>query len=124
MKGENENVRIRKYSKTGALEILPLIFQAPAVPSIPSIINVFAKLFSMIINEKVNHLAEDCKVWREEQSRFTKGGGGVENIITLKVPRKTQRKTEKIALHLPRYYKSVHCSGQWKASKSPGTYWP
>lgn len=49
-----------------------------------AIMNTMAKVFGIVINEKLKAWIETQKVLGEEQSGFRKGRGGLENIYTLK----------------------------------------
>ena len=46
--------------------------------------NVLAKVFGVIINEKVIQWAEGNKIWGEEQAGFRKGRGGLENLFIIR----------------------------------------
>ena len=46
-----------------------------------AVMNVMAKVFGTVINEKLKRWAEENKVWGEEQAGFRKGRGGLENIV-------------------------------------------
>lgn len=61
-----------------------------------AVINIFAKIFGMVINEKLKAWTESHKILGEEQSGFRKGRGGLENVLTLKeiIARNKQLKKE------------------------------
>ena len=46
--------------------------------------NVLAKVFGVIINEKVIQWAEGNKIWGEEEAGFRKGRGGLENLLVIR----------------------------------------
>ena len=49
-----------------------------------AVINILAKVFGWIINEKLKTWIEEMKVLGEEQSGFRKGRGGLENVLVIK----------------------------------------
>ena len=49
-----------------------------------AVMNVTAKVFGTVINEKLERWAEENKVWGEEQAGFRKGRGGLENIFVMR----------------------------------------
>ena len=49
-----------------------------------AVINILAKVFGMVLNEKITDWAERQRVWGEEQSGFRKGRNGLENVLILK----------------------------------------
>ncbi len=87
-----------------------------------AVINILAKIFGMIINEKIRTWIETHKILGEEQSGFRKGRGGLENILTLKeiIDRNRQRKKKLLNFH--RYRKGIRLSKQTKPSEMIETH--
>ena len=77
-----------------------------------AITNTMAKVFGIIINEKLKTWMETQKVLGEEQSGFRKGRGGLDNIFTLKeiIDRNRTQKKELylVFLDLEKAYDTVN----------------
>ena len=62
-------------------------------------INILAKVFGWIVNNKLLKWTDDSKALREEQSGFRKGRGGLENVLILReIIEKKKKQKQKLYL--------------------------
>ena len=79
------------YPVTGKKSRVTLIYKGGGKPKNNignyrpiAVMNVMAKVFSVVMNEKLKQWAEENKIWGEEQAGFKKGRGGLENLFVIK----------------------------------------